>query len=534
MRRHPWPVAFAAAGLVIAVLRLAGLDVTPPGLYNDEASIGYNAWSLAHHGVDEHGHSFPLYFEAFGEYKNPLYIYLLAPLTLVLPLTPYVERLPAALCGLGTVALVALTAWTLTRRAAVAFCALLVAASTPWLALQSRVGFELPVMTLTLTLALYCFVRATHPAGHLERWDWRWLAACGVALGLSVFAYSSGRAFVVGAVVVMVIVDRRWRRPQALPLLAPVLMSYAVLGLYARAHPGNLTERFSAVSITADSPGLLTEAGRLVRNYATYWGVPFLFTNGDSNLRHNTGYGGMLLVTTLPLVVLGLVACVRRWRQPLPRLLLGLLLVAPVPAALTAEGTPHALRADCMLPPLLVVMVLGLGELLPWVRRRRLLLAGVALALAVDAGGYMWDLQVRYPGRALASFDAGELAAIHRAHDLAAPGGHHVYVSQALDVPYIQVLFALTPPPLALPWPDNAAPAMAQVGVSVLPSAADITATAQPGDLLVIGPGEQPPPGASLVETEEVSVAADSVTLPPELSGRPASDRVVLAAVYRR
>ena len=46
-----------------------------PGLYVDEASIGYNAWTIAHFGVDEHGIHFPLFFEAFGEYKNPIYVY---------------------------------------------------------------------------------------------------------------------------------------------------------------------------------------------------------------------------------------------------------------------------------------------------------------------------------------------------------------------------------------------------------------------------------------------------------------------------
>ena len=57
---------------------LLALGATPPGLHVDEASVGYNAWTIAHHGVDEHGVHWPLFFEAFGEYKNPLYIYLLA------------------------------------------------------------------------------------------------------------------------------------------------------------------------------------------------------------------------------------------------------------------------------------------------------------------------------------------------------------------------------------------------------------------------------------------------------------------------
>src|ERR1700693_1989807 len=93
-----------AVGAGLAVPRhLVHLSGSPPGLYVDEASIGYNAWTIAHFGVDEHGIHIPLFFEAFGEYKNPIYIYAVAALVRFLPLTVALERLPAALFGLAAV-----------------------------------------------------------------------------------------------------------------------------------------------------------------------------------------------------------------------------------------------------------------------------------------------------------------------------------------------------------------------------------------------------------------------------------------------
>ena len=85
------------------VRNLVDLVGSPPGLYVDEASIGYNAWTIAHFGVDEHGIHFPLFFEAFGEYKNPVYVYAVAALVRFLPLTVAVERFPAAIFGLAVV-----------------------------------------------------------------------------------------------------------------------------------------------------------------------------------------------------------------------------------------------------------------------------------------------------------------------------------------------------------------------------------------------------------------------------------------------
>ena len=47
----------------------------PAGLYLDETSIGLNAATISETGTDEYGEKFPVYFQAFGEWKNPLYIY---------------------------------------------------------------------------------------------------------------------------------------------------------------------------------------------------------------------------------------------------------------------------------------------------------------------------------------------------------------------------------------------------------------------------------------------------------------------------
>jgi hypothetical protein len=131
LRRHPWRVGFGAAVAGVAALHLGGLDTAPPGLYNDEASVGYNAWAIAHGGVDEHGASWPLFFQAFGEYKGPVAIYMLAPLLRVLPLTPYVVRLPAALTGIAIAVVAGLIAFRVTRSRPVAMLTPLTAAVEP-------------------------------------------------------------------------------------------------------------------------------------------------------------------------------------------------------------------------------------------------------------------------------------------------------------------------------------------------------------------------------------------------------------------
>src|SRR5215212_11753890 len=92
--------------IVVALLLLFGIIVyfagqrkNPPGFFADEASVAYNAYEIARLGVDEHGVRFPLYFKAFGEYKNPAYIYLLAGVFKVVPPSNLAARRLSALAG---------------------------------------------------------------------------------------------------------------------------------------------------------------------------------------------------------------------------------------------------------------------------------------------------------------------------------------------------------------------------------------------------------------------------------------------------
>jgi 4-amino-4-deoxy-L-arabinose transferase-like glycosyltransferase len=504
LREQRWSVAFAAVGFVLAVLHLSALQSSPPGLYLDEASVGYNAWAVAHTGHDEHGHFLPFYFEAFGEYKNPVYIYALAPLTRILPLTPYTVRLPAALFGLLACTMLALFAWAATRSRAAALLTLATAGITPWLVQESRLGFEVISMVALLTVMLWCLARAVAADSA------RWYAAAGAALGLSTFAYSTARAFTVIVVVLLALCFGIGSRSRAwlAATVGPVL-SLLVLGTYVALHQGTITARYNAIGINFDNPGLPVLAQRFVANYADYWDIRFLFTHGDANLRHSTGFGGMLLATTLPAMLVGAAWCLRHRREPLPRFVLLGALAAPVPAALTAEGTPHSLRAVCMLPFLIGFMAYGWRAIAAALRDRRAMAAVLAIAVLAESGSYFYDMYVEYPGRALGWFDTAQGPAIATAVSLAA-GQHQVFVSRNLEGGYIDALFYLRPDPP--PEDVSAEDYLARMGV-VLDDPGSIVRAAHPGDLLVLAPTDPLPQGAQVVEVERADSGGGAVSV---------------------
>ena len=71
-------LALVAFAVLVLVVQYTGLTDRPTGFYLDESSFAWNAWSLVTTGADEHGRSWPLFFESFGDWKTAPYIYLLA------------------------------------------------------------------------------------------------------------------------------------------------------------------------------------------------------------------------------------------------------------------------------------------------------------------------------------------------------------------------------------------------------------------------------------------------------------------------
>jgi hypothetical protein len=489
LHRRIWIGALAVFAALVVIRNVVDLAGSPPGLYVDEASIGYNAWTIAHFGVDEHGIHLPLFFEAFGEYKNPIYVYSVAALLRFLPLTVAVERFPAAIFGLAVVGFLTAAAWRLTGSRVITLGTLALTALTPWLVIESRVGFETISMVALLAGALWCLAARTPTP--------RQFGIAGLFLAFAIYGYTTARLEILLLGIALAVAWGLARTSGWWRAMVPIAAGYAVLGVYMLLNPGALTARFELISIWADGAPLNVVIDRFLVNYVSYFSPSFLFLQGDANPRQNTEIGGMLLWATAPLLIAGILVCWQRRRDPLIRFLVASILLAPIAAALTNNGTPHALRSSVMLPFLIVLAVLGAQGIREALRDRRQALLAVtgvvAVAIAVQGAIYTRDLFVSsgYPSRAAPYFDTGELDAIETA--AADADGREIYLSDTLDQPYIEAFFALTPPPPSHDVTDDATPGLDTLGMKVV-SPTSVEADPAPGTVLVLSQYDPPPP----------------------------------------
>jgi hypothetical protein len=392
--------AVIAAALAVAAIFFAGQQRNPPGFAQDESSIAFNAYELARHGVDEYGVAHPLYFKAFGEYKNPLYIYLLAGEFKCVPPSNLAARRLSASLGIAAVFALAWLAWVLSGSAAVAVVTMLTAAATPNLFEISRLAFEVAAYPLALAL----FLLAAYAAFRRERWSAALVLALAGTLIAMTYAYSIGRlhAPLLLAWFACLTVNRRRWLPLAAVIAIYAALAIAPLAVFNATHANALTERFRRLSYIPALREHPVELIAAVGSHAAQNLNPIRYSlTGDPNPRHHVeGGGGSMLLATFVLAVIGAAVTLPR-RDRWWWFVAGGAVLSVVPAILTSD-VAHSLR---LVPYPLFLIVLSIPAL-QWFRVHPwpiaiLLILGLAQAL-----WFFHAFATRGPARTN-EFDAG-------------------------------------------------------------------------------------------------------------------------------
>jgi 4-amino-4-deoxy-L-arabinose transferase-like glycosyltransferase len=446
----------AARAAVLALLVAAGFAfyargsaTNPPGFFVDESSIAFNAHTVAQTGRDEHGESFPLYFRAFGDYKNPTYVYMLAAVFRVTGPSVAAARLLSAMLGALTALALALLGESMSGRRAVGALAGLTALLTPWLFELSRLVLEVAAYPLAVALLLLFLRRASRRAA----WTNADALAVAAALALLTYTYSIGRLLApLLALGLLLFATTRARLRPVLKTLALYALSLAPLVVFDLRHPGALTERFKFITYVTPRSGYAQDAFEFLKHYAANLSPWAFAVTGDPNEYNVVGVNGtpLVLAATLAAALAGLWLASRRARSDAWwRFALYGLAASVVPASLTNEYV-HALR----LAPVPVFIVALTAPAFAWLleegitrratlARRALLAALVLLTLAQGALFRARYTEAAASPKRMHIFDAGYAPRVLPAA-LALPS-RPVYLSDAHGIPgYIQAYWQAT------------------------------------------------------------------------------------------
>jgi 4-amino-4-deoxy-L-arabinose transferase-like glycosyltransferase len=385
-----------------AVLRLVNLSTNPPGLNWDEVSMGYTAYSLGETGADEWGVKYPILFRSYGEWKSPVYIYLLVPFIKIFGLNAWGVRLPAALFGILAVYLTYLIGRKLYSEPVGLWAAFLLAVS-PWHLILSRPAFEAGV-ALSLVLAGIYLMLKDRPI----------LSA--IPFGLAVHTYHSAK-FVVPIVVVYLALSNFKKLGFKKLLITALILSILALPIAMDLISGKSQKRYAQVGITTDAELVerffkyrntfpLGDFGnKLVFNKATfmlakgfsnwtsYLSPHFLLGSESIRAQHSIPFRGVLYFTEFALMCYGTLILFKRERgvgRYLPLLMIG---VGFIPPALTKD-IYHALRSIMTLPWWQILAAIGVVEL---IKSKFKYLKFVYILLAIEIIAFIFIYFSWYP-----------------------------------------------------------------------------------------------------------------------------------------
>ncbi|MEO7970795.1 MAG: glycosyltransferase family 39 protein, partial [bacterium] len=240
----PLAVVLLAISLLICIIYFAEVSHKTPTFFIDEASIAYNAHTISQSGVDEHGERFPLYFRAFGEYKNPVFIYSLAALFRFTGPSVFVARLLSAILGMIAALLLGLLATRITKQLGAGLFVFLSVLLTPWTFEISRLVFEVAIFPALLA----GFLLLLYEGSRRAEWSWRIAVGLGVLLGLMTYTYSIGRLLAPLFALGLAFFFTRSRRRGVILTWIVFAVMLAPLATFSLRHPGALSERYKFVT----------------------------------------------------------------------------------------------------------------------------------------------------------------------------------------------------------------------------------------------------------------------------------------------
>jgi 4-amino-4-deoxy-L-arabinose transferase-like glycosyltransferase len=431
----------AAIILFSALIQFAALRTNPPGFFLDESSIAYNAHTISQSGRDEHGVAWPLFFRAFGEFKNPVYIYLLAGVFRVTGPGILAGRVLSATLGLLTILLLGLLAFQLTQARGTALLFSLLVLFTPWTFELSRLVLEVAIYPFAIAL----FLLAVWNAARKPAWSITQICALAGTLALLTYSYSIGRLFApLLALSLIVFVNRR-----RLPGLLLTWFAYAValipLLIFQQRNPAALTSRFHYLSYLKPE----SSATQVVREFVQHlfanlnpWRLFVTESAKTNELLHVPGSPAMLTITVV-LIVVSLVLLFKQRRiDAWWRFVFCGLFASLAPASLTTDDF-HMLR----LAPLVVFLLVLTIPALQWltetdVRWKRGVLIAIMVFVCAQGLFFQWRYHASVTSpRRLHTFDA-DYPAMILPSALNAAGSQPVYLADNPARPaYVQALW---------------------------------------------------------------------------------------------
>lgn len=385
-----------------AILRFYRLGEIPVGFHRDEAFLGYNAYSILRTGKDMNGNFLPFHLESFL-YSPAGYSYLSIPFIKLFGLSAFSVRFPSALFGSLTI----LITYFLTRelfkgknnslgiknlKLDIPFIAAAMLAISPWHVNLSRTATENVIVVFFIALGVLLYLQ------WLMRNNLGLLIASFLSFGITFLMYQAPRAFLPLFIPLLIIIffKSKFLNRKKILSVAFLFITTILVPIFVVLSSHELSLRIRTVSIFAtqetqltideqirqdgvsDISRFITRAfhnkiinynSQFLQNYFKHFSFNFLFTDQGLPDRYRVPLAGILYVYELPLLLLGIVAFLKK-KSRVGLFLISWVILVPVGSALTFDDVPNLQRTLLVFPVVSIISSFGLLFLISLIQNR--------------------------------------------------------------------------------------------------------------------------------------------------------------------
>lgn len=382
--------------IIIAVialfLRIWQIGAVPPSPDWDEASLGYNAYSILMTGKDEYGKFLPVVLRSFDDYKPALYSYFIIPFIPIFGLDIISVRLPSVVFGVLAVITMYFFVKELFGKKEIEFAgnpinteyvalsSSFLLAISPWHLQFSRIGFEACTGFAFNLFSFLFFLKGLKKEKYL---------VLSFFLGaLNIYIYQSEKVFTPLMFVALILIFRNEfmklsKKYIIISFFTAVLIAFPMI-LFILTNQGALMRAKGVVSFSDQTEflkrnsqkiikdrenknylGLLLDNRRIeyaksiISGYISHFDINWLFTTGDIS-RHHAPNMGLIYLFELPFILIGIYQAIfGKYNNKAKQVLFAYFLIVPIPASVTS-GVPHAVRTINFLATFPIFSALGL------------------------------------------------------------------------------------------------------------------------------------------------------------------------------
>ena len=419
-------------------VRIFKIEEYPNALNVDEASAGYEAFSIMNYGIDRNGKFLPVFLVAWGSGQNALLTYLMIPFIAIFGLSTFAIRLPMAI--LGGISLVVF--YYLLKRMTnkkVAIIGLIFLAICPWHIMKSRWGLESNLFPDLMLLSIFLIIKGLQD----KRKIFQILGY--VVAGILAYSYGTSYFFLplfFIPLLYLLVKKKEITIRQAILNLAiigivslPIILSVIIntfnlpeIKLPFMTIPRMEVNRYEEITSIFSSEFLQTSLSNFKGS------LEIIFKQVDElNWNSIWPFGTIYLFSTV-FTVIGIITTIRNGKEIKYGYFMGIWFIVSI--LLTFVCEPNINRLNIIFFPIIFYTVIGIEEV---AKQGKMFTIVIAIIYIISFAGFL-NTYFREDANTYATFEANLEEPIKYLKTLDEKN-EKIYITNTIKEPYIYVLF---------------------------------------------------------------------------------------------